>query len=138
MSSDEDRAARQALQRHFVDLVDGKFSVLLLSKVRALNTVEPDGEQIVKDFIEAVRGDDEACGPNFTAVLNAVTAKRQPDKLEHFREALNDPGLGTPITIRVRNRIAYVVEQNVDVELVDQLTRAVIERFQRMVGEPSP
>ncbi len=133
MSNNEDRAAMQAMSRNFLDLVDGKFSVLLLNKVRALNTVEPDGRQIVNDFITSVRGDDESCRPHFEAVVNAVTERRRPEKVEAFRSVVSDPAVGTPMTIRFRNRVSYVVEQSVDVELVDELTRAVLERFRQMI-----
>ncbi len=128
-----DTGAQRELQRSFVDLVDGKFSVLLLEKVRALNTVEPDGTRIVEDFISAVQNDDEACRPHFTAIIKLVTSRNDPEKVEMFKSLLDDPSIGTPIAMRFRNRIAYVVEETVDIGRVDELTRAVLARFRALV-----
>ena len=135
MANNETREPRasQELLRSFVDLVDGKFSVLLLEKVRALNTTEPDGAQIVDDFIAAVRDDVDACRPHLEAIINVVTERRKPEKVEAFRKILEDPAVGTPISMRFRNRIAYVVEQTVEISRIDELTRAMLARLREMV-----
>lgn len=121
------------LRSSFLDIVEAKFSIQLVQTLKQLETTEPQAAPIVESYTNSVKKDQGECDSNFQAAINILTDRRQPEKVEALRKLLEDPSLGTPITTRLRNKVTYIVEQTVEVALIDELAKVILEKFRKLV-----